>query len=34
MANFLKPPGIDPKGYDAKLNKQTIGVAHYCYGAS
>jgi hypothetical protein len=29
MANFLKPPGIDPKGYDAKLNKQTIGVAHY-----
>jgi hypothetical protein len=29
MANFLKPPGIDPKGYDAKLNKQTIGLAHY-----
>jgi hypothetical protein len=29
MANFLKPPGIDLKGYDAKLNKQTITIGHY-----
>lgn len=28
-ANFLKPSWIDPKGFDPKLNKQTIGVGHY-----
>lgn len=30
MARFLKPPGVDARGYDAGLNKQTLsGVAHY-----
>lgn len=29
MANFLKPSWIEPKGYDPKLNKQTLGVGHY-----
>src|SRR5258705_3926830 len=29
MANFLKPLGVDPKGYDKGLNRQTIIVNHY-----
>jgi lipoprotein-anchoring transpeptidase ErfK/SrfK len=29
MAKFLKPSGIDLRGYDASLNKQTVGVKHY-----
>jgi hypothetical protein len=29
MPKFLKPHGIDLGGYDASLNKQTVGVKHY-----
>jgi hypothetical protein len=29
MANFLKPPGVDPKGYDKGSNRQTVALNHY-----
>ena len=29
MAKFLKPPGIDLRGYDPSLNKQTVAVKRY-----
>lgn len=29
MAKFIKPPGIDKKGWDEKLRRQQIGVSRY-----
>ena len=29
MAKFIKPPGIDKKGWDENLRRQQIGVSRY-----